>query len=183
VIGETVDLLTARLAHSTLGVNAVLAAMVTELSWVAEDVPPYVQVLGETSSLDAALGQLPAVPVEGESDTVFPALLVGQADSLIADPAAMANQIRNGEVELMIRDADRKVNPAAGTKAALRRMRAVCRVIERWTQGAEAARLQDAVYVWYVVSLSVVPVWQSVGDALCTAGVRVRFKIRDTAAY
>lgn len=183
MIGEPIELLTARLDDPTLGANALITAMITEMGWDADDVPLYQQVLGETADLSAALAQLPAVPEGRDASDYFPALLVSQSDSLIADPAAKANQIRDGEVELMLRDADRIVNAAAGTKAALRRMRAVCRVIERWTQGAETLRLQDGIYVWYVQSLSVVPVYQAVGDALCTAGIRVRFKVRDTAAY
>jgi hypothetical protein len=180
MIGECIDLLTARLADPVLGINAMIATMEAEFGWT---VPQYVQVLGETTSLDAALGQLPQVPEGGEAADVFPALLVGQFQALDPDPANMAGQVRNGEVELMIRDADRTADAAAGTRASLRRMRAVLRVLEHWTQGPESARLEDGVYIWHVVSLSVVPVWQPVGDALCTAGIRIRFKVQDTAAY
>jgi len=181
VIGELIELLTDRLNDPTVGVNALLTAMVAEFGWTAGDVPVYQQILGETADLSAALGQLPQVPEGHDAADYFPALLVGNSDASTFEPAAKAGPIRDGEVELMLRDADRAANPAAGTKAALRRCRAICRVIERWTQGTEAAREQDGIYVINVESLSVVPAWQAVGDALCTAGVRVRFKVRDNA--
>lgn len=176
-----IDLLTAALDDPTTGVNQVLTAMVSEFGWVTDVPAPYEQILAETDDLSAALGQLPQVPEGRNAADYFPALLVGQSDDSDGEPAAKANQIRDYDTELLIRDADRKAQP--GTRQSLRRMRAVARVIERFFQGAEADRQQDGIYLWYVTGLRIVPVWQPVGDALCTCAIRLRLKLRDSAAY
>lgn len=174
---ETLRLLTAWLDDPTTGVNAELAGVPR----VGADVLPadVALITDETQDIDAALGRMPDAEREPER---YPCLLLSQtADVTGMEPHVKPGPIRDAGVEVLIRYGVLESEAVTGTQAGDYTMRAVMRSLDAFKASPENDRVLNNIYVMACEAMEPVPVWQSQKDAICTAALRTRWRVRDTA--
>ena len=169
MILETVRMVADALAHSGYGVNVQLATLSLD---GGDPVPsPIAVIADETRSPDVAVGRYP---------TTTPCLTVTLEGNVSLDGEVISDN-RDADVTILIRYVTRDVDAASGNADVLYTLRAVQKTIRAFNSNTNAIdRVRNAIQILECLSMEHASLFDSIDDVVCTGGVRVTFKVRDT---